>query len=71
MERRQQDTFQRDVLTTLGDIKALVAGQAASQAAQHERIEAIERSNVRQWWFSAAILPITGLLHAISKRLGI
>jgi hypothetical protein len=55
----------------LGDIRVLCATTAANQTAQHERIEKLEASNVRQWWFTGAILPVIGILHAIAKKLGV
>jgi hypothetical protein len=66
-----QDSFQREVLIMLGDIRVLCATTAANQTAQHERIEKLEASNVRQWWFTGAILPVIGILHAIAKKLGV
>jgi hypothetical protein len=64
------DVFQREVLIQLGDIKALCATNAANNKALELRTGALESSNVRQWWVTAAIIPLLAVLHGIARRLG-
>jgi hypothetical protein len=64
------DSFQREVLTQLGDIKALCATSAARNDALDQRVGSLEASNVRQWWATAGIIPLLAVLHGIARRLG-
>lgn len=59
------DIFQREVLTQLGDIKALCATNAANNKALELRTGALESSNVRQWWVTAAIIPFSPFYTAL------
>lgn len=76
--------FEQQVLTQLGEIKALVAGQTektngiekrvtameTSNPLEH-RVFALESSNTRQWWFTACVAPALALGHAIARWAGV
>lgn len=66
-----QEDFQTEVLTQLGDIKALCATSAAHHEAITQRVDKIEEQQTHQWWFSVAIAPTLALLHAGARKLGI
>jgi hypothetical protein len=71
MERRREDSFSREVLTMLGEIRAMCAVNASHHEATKERLEKLEATDVRQWWVTAAFIPIMALLHSIARKLGI
>ena len=63
------DEFQKIVLIELGDIKALCATNKAKHEENEHRIESLEKTNARQWWFHAlspALLAIAG----VARKLG-
>lgn len=36
-----------------------------------ERIEKLEKSQTRQWWFAVAIAPALAVLHAFARKAGV
>ena len=64
------DDFQVTVLRELGDIKALCATNQAKHEEDEHRIEALERTNARQWWFHA-LSPTLIAVAGIARKMGI
>jgi len=64
------DNFEQTVLIQLGEIKALCATNKAKQEENEHRLDALDKTNTRQYWLhtlSPAMLIIAGIAH----RLGI
>lgn len=70
-ERRSNDSFQTDVLVTLGDIKVLCERNANHNEAVTERVTKLEKAGERQWWVSYVVTPILILLGHIARAMGV
>ena len=70
MNRRTEDSFQRDVLFQLGTIQALCATNAEANNGIKDRVKSLENGAVRLWWYNALILPVLGIAHSIAKKMG-
>lgn len=67
MEHKERREFNYEMAQTIGRIEAKLDGLCGPEG----RVTKIEKSQERQWWYSVAILPITGFMHALAKRWGI
>lgn len=70
MERRANDTFQRDVLNTLGDIRVLCERNTSHQEAVSARVDKLEAAQTRQWWMTYVVTPCLFVAHAIARNMG-
>lgn len=59
--------FERDVLKSLGRIEEKVDSLSGPQG----RVTKLEEQQQRQWWLSAAIIPVISGVHAIARKIGL
>lgn len=69
-ERRADDAFQRQILTTLGDIKVLCERNANHHEAVRERVDKLEGAERRQWWVTYVVTPIVVIGGHIARAMG-
>ena len=74
-DRRQSNSyFEQEVLTQLGDIKALCATNKAENKAVSDRVTTVECKNTRDdWrhWITVVVLmPLMMVLHGFSRHMG-
>lgn len=62
--------FQTQVLTQLGDIKAMIATATAHTAAQQIQIDDLKKTNNRQWWMHA-LNPLLTVILSAAHRFGV
>lgn len=61
----------RDTQIEQAEKFGLMAGQIQALAGPKGRIEALERTDNRQYWLHAAVLPIILGLHGIARKIGL
>jgi hypothetical protein len=77
-ERRQSVSLSNDLLLQilehqqdnaklLGEVKSSIEGLSGPQG----RVTALEHGQTRNFWLTMAITPLIGILHAITRKLGI
>jgi hypothetical protein len=70
-DRRQNDSFQREVLTSLGEIRVLCETNKCHNEAVTERVGKLEHASERQWWVSFVVTPIVIGLGHVARAFGV
>lgn len=70
-ERRTDDTFKQQVLTSLGDIRVLCERNANHNEAVVERVCKLEKAAEHQWWVSFVVTPIVIVLGHVARAVGV
>jgi hypothetical protein len=63
--------FELQVLTELGEIKAICATNAAKQEESEHRLDSLDRAQTQNWWLSVCIAPALALAHGAVRKLGV
>ena len=48
-----------------------IKGKLDSLCGPEGRVTQIEKSQTRQWWFSAVVAPFLVIAHAVARKLGV
>ena len=64
VERRE---YNADMARSLGRIEGMLEGLCGPEG----RVTKIEKSQERQWWFSAVVAPFLVVAHAVARKLGV
>ena len=74
-ERRQNDN---SIMDLLRDIRTTQLQEAEKHGILRgdlngitHRIDTMEKSSVRNWWFTVAIVPVLTAVHALVRKLGV
>ena len=60
--------FELHVMDALAEIKADVGEMKGGLVA---RVESLESSHKRQWWFSVCVAPALAIMHGAARKFGV
>lgn len=70
-DRRSNDSFQKEVIESLGNIKVLCEGNKCHIEALADRTTKLEHASDRQWWVTFVVTPIVIVLGHIARAMGL
>jgi hypothetical protein len=70
-DRRSNDTFQREIITTLGDIRVLCERAACHHEAVAERVTKLENTNDRNFWVTHVATPMVLVFSGVARHYGV